>query len=92
VWIGEISESNPNPTFGGDGIGTSWQAMQANPRYMEIARAHGLWACPLDPSPEARLEWYLELGVDAVLTDDPARTREALQCIREKERHTNDGR
>lgn len=82
VWIGEISDYNPHPTFKGNGVGTSWQAMQANPAYMQIARAHGLWVCPLDPSPEERLEWYLSLGVDALLTDDPARTREALSGLR----------
>ena len=83
VWIGEISEADPNPTFEGDGIGTTPQAMQANPRYMEVARAHGLWVCPLDPAPEERLEWYLALGVDAVLTHDPAKTRAALDMLRD---------
>jgi glycerophosphoryl diester phosphodiesterase len=78
VWIGEISEANPNPTFEGNGIGTTPQAMRANPRYMEVARAHGLWVCPLDPAPEERLAWYLALGVDAVLTHEPAKTRAAL--------------
>jgi glycerophosphoryl diester phosphodiesterase len=78
VWIGEISEANPDPTFEGDGIGTTPGAMAVNVRYMEVARAHGLWVCPLDPAPEERLEWYLALGVDAVLTHDPAKTRQAL--------------
>jgi glycerophosphoryl diester phosphodiesterase len=82
VWIGEISEGNANPTFRGNGIGTTPQAMQANPRYMEIARAHGLWVCPLDPGPEERLAWYLALGVDAVLSHDPAQTRRALDDLR----------
>ncbi len=78
VWIGEISEANANPAFDGDGIGTTPQAMAANPRYMEIARQHGLWVCPLDPAPEDRLDWYLALGVDAVLSHHPAETRAAL--------------
>jgi glycerophosphoryl diester phosphodiesterase len=78
VWIGEISEANPNPVFDGNGIGTTPMAMQANPRYMEVARAHGLWVCPLDPAPEERLDWYLALGVDAILTHEPAKTRKAL--------------
>ena len=81
VWIGEISEANPDPTFGGDGIGTTWQAMRANPQYMEVARSHGLWVCPLDPDPEERLGWYLEQGVDAMLTDHPAETRRALVTL-----------
>jgi glycerophosphoryl diester phosphodiesterase len=82
VWIGEISEANPNPTFEGNGIGTTPQAMRANPHYMEVARAHGLWVCPLDPAPEERLAWYLALGVDAVLTHDPAKTRAVLETLR----------
>lgn len=82
VWIGEISMENPTPTFDGNGIGTTPQAMHANPHYMEIARAHGLWVCPLDPAPEERLPWYLALDVDAVLSHDPAGTREALRRLR----------
>ena len=84
VWIGEISEANPNPTFEGNGVGTTPQAMHANPRYMEVARAHGLWVCPLDPAPEERLAWYLALDVDAVLTHEPAKTRAALEQLRNK--------
>jgi hypothetical protein len=48
---------------------------------MEVARAHGLWVCPLDPGPEERLDWYLALGVDAVLTHDPVKTRAALRRL-----------
>lgn len=81
VWIGEISEFNPLPTFEGNGIGTTPQAMLANPDYMAAARARGLWVCPLDPAPEERLPWYLKLGVDAVLSHDPAQTRRVLSCL-----------
>ena len=83
VWIGRISMFNPIPWFRGNGIGTTWPAIKINPFYMPIARACGLWVCPLDPTPEERLAWYLRLGVDAVLTDDPARTRQALAKYRE---------
>jgi glycerophosphoryl diester phosphodiesterase len=82
VWIGKIGMFSPLPFFRGNGIGTTWPAMRANPLYTLIARAQGLWVCPLDPTPEERLKWYLELGVDAVLTDDPARTRKALAVLR----------
>jgi len=81
VWIGEISMQNATPTFDGNGIGTTPQAMHANPHYMEVARAHGLWVCPLDPEPEERLPWYLALDVDAVLSHDPVSTREALHRL-----------
>ncbi len=82
VWIGEISMGNAEPVFDGDGVGTTPQAMAANPHYMESARAQGLWVCPLDPAPEDRLDWYLTLGVDALLSHDPARTRAALNAKR----------
>jgi glycerophosphoryl diester phosphodiesterase len=85
VWIGEISETNANPTFDGNAIGTTPQAMASNPRYIEIARAHKLWVCPLDPAPEERLDWYLSLGVDAVLSHDPAKTQRVLEQKRARQ-------
>jgi glycerophosphoryl diester phosphodiesterase len=78
VWIGKIALFDPFPIFRGNGIGTTWPAIKLNPLYAWIARLQGLWVCPLDPTPEERLPWYKKLGVDAVLTDDPARTCQAL--------------
>ena len=78
VWIGKIGMFSPLPIFRGNGIGTTWPAIKVNPLYMWIARAFRLWVCPLDPTPEERLAWYIKMDVDAVLTDDPARTRQAL--------------
>jgi glycerophosphoryl diester phosphodiesterase len=78
VWIGKIALFDPLPIFRGNGIGTTWPAIKLNPLYTWIARLQGLWVCPLDPTPEERLPWYRKLGVDAVLTDDPARTCQAL--------------
>ena len=49
---------------------------------MTIARAFRLWVCPLDPEPEERLPSYLRMGVDAVLTHDPAKTSKALAALR----------
>lgn len=74
VWISRIDEGEPHPWFAGNGIGTVPQAMAANPAYMAEARARDLWVCPLDPAPEPRLDWYSTLGVDALLSDDVART------------------
>jgi glycerophosphoryl diester phosphodiesterase len=82
TWIGKISMFNPFPWFRGDAVGTTWPAIRINPWYARIAHARGLWVCPLDPTPEERLPWYLKLGVDAVLTDDPARTQQALSRLR----------
>ena len=84
VWIGEVSMYSPNPTFAGNGVGTIYQAMKSNPDYMKIARQHNLWVCPLDPTPEDRLPWYLEIGVDAVLTDHPDVTRAALTKLKQQ--------
>jgi glycerophosphoryl diester phosphodiesterase len=82
AWIGLVQEAEPHPRFTGDGVGTSPEAMHANPEYMAEARRRGLWVCPLDPEPEPRLEWYLALGVDAVLSHDPHRTRARLDELR----------
>lgn len=83
VWIGEVSMFNPNPTFEGNGVGTTCEAMRSNPDYMKIVRQHNLWVCPLDPAPEDRLAWYVEIGVDAVLTDHPDVTRAALAKLKQ---------
>jgi glycerophosphoryl diester phosphodiesterase len=74
VWIGKIDMFRPIPWFRGNGIGTTWPAMRLNPLYVRMARALKLWVCPLDPEPEERLPRYLRMGVDAVLTHDPAKT------------------
>ncbi|MFN2130451.1 MAG: glycerophosphodiester phosphodiesterase [Anaerolineae bacterium] len=79
VWIGKIGMFSPIPLFRGDGIGTTYPALRLNPLYMWIARLQHLWVCPLDPSPEEHLPRYLRMGVDAVLSHDPAKTREALR-------------
>jgi glycerophosphoryl diester phosphodiesterase len=81
VRVGLIYEYEPHPLFAGDGVGTTPHAMLANPGYMAEARRQSLWVCPLDTAPEPRLPWYLELGVDAVLSDDPATTIAALAAL-----------
>ncbi|MDY6917172.1 MAG: glycerophosphodiester phosphodiesterase [Chloroflexota bacterium] len=78
VWIGEVSGFNPNPTFAGNGVGTTYEAMRSNPHYMSTAREHNLWVCPLDLMPEEHLAWYIEADVDAVLSDHPDVTWAAL--------------
>ena len=83
VWIGEVSMANADPTFAGNGVGTTYSAMKSNPEYMKTARQHNLWVCPLDPAPEERLPWYVDIGVHAVLTDHPDVTRAALDKLRQ---------
>ncbi|MBN1640769.1 MAG: hypothetical protein JXA09_06015 [Anaerolineae bacterium] len=82
VWIGKIGMFSPIPLFRGNGIGTTYPALRLNPLYMWIARLQKLWVAPLDPAPEERLPRYLRMGVDAVLTHDPALTRATLSALR----------
>jgi len=42
VWIGEVSMANSEPTFAGDGVGTTYSAMKSNPDYMKTARQYNL--------------------------------------------------
>lgn len=84
VWIGEISKFNPNPTFAGNAVSTSWEALRNNPNYTKIAHRKNLWVCPLDSVPEDRLAWYLDIGVDAVLTQHPDVTRGALTKLKQQ--------
>ncbi len=83
VWIGKIGMFSPIPLFRGNGIGPTYPALRLNPLYMWIARLQKLWVAPLDPGPEERLPRYLRMGVDAVLSHDPALTRAALRQLRE---------
>ncbi len=52
--------------------------MFLNPLYAWIGHRRGQLICPLDPNPEPRLWYYRLLGCDAVLSNDPAKTRRAL--------------
>lgn len=57
-----------------DLVGPFWPLLLANPLYVFRAHRRGKLVAPLDPKPDARLWLYRLLGVDAVLTDDPAAT------------------
>jgi len=76
--IGWISASRLIPDKPVDLIGSLWPAFYINPFYVKMAHRRGLLTCPLDPTPDARLGYYLKLGVDAVLSDDPGKTRQLL--------------
>jgi glycerophosphoryl diester phosphodiesterase len=58
--------------------GPYWPVMFLNPFYVLIGQRRGQFICPLDPTPEPRLWYYKLLGCDAVLTNNPAKTRRAL--------------
>lgn len=77
---GIITLTNPIPQAGVELLGPVWPLLYANPLYVAWAHRYNSVVCPLDTTPEKRMEYYLWLGVDAVLTDD---TKAALQAIEE---------
>ncbi len=76
--IGFITLRALRPKAGARILGPLWPILLLNPWYMEKARAQGSIVAPLDPNPEARMDWYLSLGVDALLANYPAGVRRAL--------------
>lgn len=79
--IGWISMSRLVPNLPVDLIGSFWPLFYFNPFYVKMAHHRGLLTCPLDPAPDARLPYYLRLGVDAVLSDDPGKTRKEIDRL-----------
>jgi glycerophosphoryl diester phosphodiesterase len=75
---GWITLSNPLPNHPVEFLGPFWPLLLLNPLYAAGARRSGKIICPLDPRPEPRLRLYLKLGLDALLTNDPATTLAAL--------------
>ncbi|GIW06802.1 MAG: glycerophosphoryl diester phosphodiesterase [Dehalococcoidia bacterium] len=75
---GLITLRDPRPTRPVDVLGPFWPLLAVNPFYVRWAHTLGKWVCPLDPSPHRRLGWYRRLGVDAILTNDPAATARLL--------------
>lgn len=80
--IGHIAVVEPFPTQQVDVLGPFWPLLFVNPGYVALAHRRGKWVCPLDPAPHKRLRWYLRLGVDAILTNDPAATRALIGRLR----------
>lgn len=61
-----------------DVLGPFWPIVILNPFYVRRAHALGKWVCPLDLAAHRRLAWYRWLGVDAILTNDPAKLSRRL--------------
>ena len=81
VPTGLLSLSRLLPHPGTRLLGPSWWTLRANIMFIRTAHRRGQLVCPLDPTPEPRLAWYLRIGCDAVLTDAPGRTREAVEDL-----------
>jgi glycerophosphoryl diester phosphodiesterase len=76
--IGWITASRFWPLAGAQLLGPFWPLVLLNPLYVWWAHRHGQVVCPLDPTPDGRLWLYRWLRCDAVLSNDPGKTRRAL--------------
>jgi len=59
-----------------------WPLILLNPFYVWMAHSRAQLVCPLDATPDSRLWLYCGLGCDAVLSNDPGKTRRALRRYR----------
>lgn len=77
--IGWITLTRPWPIRDSQLLGPFWPLLLLNPLYVWLAHRRGQIVCPLDPTPDRRLKLYKLLGCDAVLSDDPGATHQALR-------------
>lgn len=75
---GNITLWNALPTGKAELLGPLWPLLYLNPLYVWWAHRLAKIVCPLDPTPEPRIPYYLRLGVDALLTNNPAKTLDAI--------------
>jgi glycerophosphoryl diester phosphodiesterase len=75
---GNITLWNGLPTGKAQLLGPVWPLLYLNPLYVWWAHRLDKIVCPLDPTPEPRVPYYLRLGVDALLTNNPAVTLDAI--------------
>lgn len=69
------------PPQQGELVGPFWPLLYANPAYVRLAHRRGQIVAPLDTTPERRMGYYLRLGVDAVLADNPAAALAAIDTV-----------
>lgn len=60
-------------------IGPVWPLVYLNPLYAWMAHCLGKFVCPLDDRPDRRVRWYVWVGCDAILTNTPDTTIEAIK-------------
>jgi len=82
--IGWFSMSSPFPEPRVHVLGPFWPLLLLNPFYVRQAHARGQAVCALDPKPNSKLWFYNCLGCDAVLTNDPKKTRRVLEKLSRK--------
>ena len=81
---GWITISSPWPARGPQLLGLYWPLLLLNPLYVWLAHRRGQFVAPLDPTPDRRVSFYVRLGCDAILSDNPAATAAALRRIRNR--------
>ncbi len=79
--IGYISVLELLPVKHAQILGPFWPVLYVNPGYVAHAHRRGQWVCPLDPRPEKRLTRYLQLGVDAIMSNNPAALRAQIDKL-----------
>ncbi|MCA9710983.1 MAG: glycerophosphodiester phosphodiesterase [Myxococcales bacterium] len=81
--VGHIAMRDPWGARDMDLLGPWWPLLRLNPRYVAAAHRRGQRVCPLDPHihDPAHLRRWLALDVDALLTNDPRRTRRAVEAL-----------
>jgi len=79
--VGLITMKKIFPPADVDMVGPFFPILWANPWYIHAAHRAGILVCPLDPVPEPRLAGYLKRGCDAIITDNPAITRKAMDTL-----------
>lgn len=81
--VGHIAMRDPWGAREFDMLGPWWPLLRLNPGYVAAAHRRGQRVCPLDPhlhDPDHLRRW-LALDVDALLTNDPRRTRQAVEDL-----------
>lgn len=84
VPTGHITMKDPLPRRGIELLGPAFPLLYLNPFYVRWAHSWGGVVCPLDTTPEKRMGYYLHLGVDAVLADDPAAAIASIDALMQK--------
>lgn len=79
---GLISLFNPFPSSDYPLLGVWFPMLFLNPLYVWLCHRRGQVFAPLDPTPEPRLAYYLRIGVDFLLTDNPALTIARLKELK----------
>ena len=89
--VGEVTQKVRNRALLAVGLLWTWAigtvvvvAMAALSLYVWLAHRRGQFVAPLDPTPDRRVSFYVRLGCDAILSDNPAATAAALRRIRNR--------